>query len=197
MVSSWFVGFHSPKLLCSSTARLPDQIYHKRFQIEIASLLMLKGTQLTTNTWITEQSVGMSGNDWGRFDSRASLVCSMAVHVLPVGVSYHIRPSVLCIYIVEGCVLQLLQICLSPESLWVISRRRPSVHFVQTSTLSSTSKARIIRKKGGRGGRIWHLEHVPALLFSQKITDNLLIQLSAQQSGWQNPTREEGAEIHG
>lgn len=159
---------------------------------------MLKGTQLTANTGITEQSEGMSVNEWGRFDSRASLVCSMAVHVLPVGVSYHIRPSILCIYIVEGCVLQLLQICLSPESLWVISRRRPSVHFVQTSTLSNTSKARIVRKKKARGGgRIWHLEHVPALLFSQKITDNLPIQLSAQQSGWQNPTRKEGAEIHG
>lgn len=150
---------------------------------------MLKGTQLSANTGITQQSEGMSVNDWGRFDSRASLVCSMAVHVLPVGVSYHIRPSILCIYIVEGCVLQLLQICLSPESLWVISRRRPSVHFVQTSTLFATHQRLVsLGKKGVREGRIRHLEHVPAALFSQMITVNL-IQLSVQQSGWQNQVR--------
>lgn len=153
---------------------------------------MLKGTQLTTNTGVREQSEGMSVKDWGRFDSRASL--DMAVHVLPVGVSYHIRPSILCIYIVEGCVLQLLQICLSPESLWVISRRRPSVHIVQTSTLLATHQRLVSSEKKGRGGGRMAFGHVPALLFSQKINDNLLIQLSAQQSGWQNSTREE---IHG
>lgn len=121
---------------------------------------MLKGTQLSTNTGITEQSEGMSVNDSGRFDSRASLVCSMAVHVLPVGVSYHIRPSILCICIVEGCVLQLLQICLSPESLWVISRRRPSVHFVQTSTLFATHQRLVSSEKKGGGGvgcGIWNM----------------------------------------
>lgn len=115
----------------------------------------------------------------------------MALHVLPVGVSYHIRPSILCICIVEDCVLQLVQLCLSlslsglyhgGDHLLVLSQLRLSLWYIKGS----------YHQKKKVGYSFWNKV---LFYYSLKITDNLLIQLQ-----FNNHTgriqREEGIEIH-
>lgn len=62
----------------------------------------------------------------------------VALHVLPVGVSYHIRACVLCVCTAQGCVCAVtganLPVAASPEAG---SWRRPSVCFVLTSPFAN------------------------------------------------------------
>lgn len=78
----------------------------------------------------------------------------VALHVLPAGVSYHIRACVPCVCTVSGCsALRRVQICLSPRSPEASSWRRPSVCFVLTSPLLTIPK-RPLLSEWGRGGKV-------------------------------------------
>lgn len=88
----------------------------------------------------------------------------MALHILPMGVSYHIRLSVLCICIVEDCVLQLVQIRLllslsglyyGGDHLLILSQHRLSLQYIKGSYHQ--------KKKG----RIWLQEQGPVSLLSK------------------------------
>lgn len=75
----------------------------------------------------------------------------VALHVLPAGVSYHIRACVPCVCTVSGCsALRRVQICLSPRSPEASSWRRPSVCFVLTSPLLTIPKRPLLSEWGGR-----------------------------------------------
>lgn len=87
-------------------------------------------------------------------------------------ISYLIRLSILCICIVEDCVLQLVQLRLSLSLSGCITEQTICLFCPSVDSLCNTSKAHIIRKKIGYS--FWNKVLVYC---SPKITDNLLIPL--------------------